>query len=182
MGPWIAVLVLVSSCDDGYQHVPACWERNFAQENWWLPEYKVSQIFNDAMHSKYVLRLVSVTATRARTRTCPSFPRNPNPVRYVIHTNKEMAGKQHRTTWHGLLGTLVCLGYISMALFGLALLDPDWGSATRSNTFRRLHKYSGRALVSAGIAVSLLGLQTMNPDALLFYAAPAGIAAFFLVV
>eukprot|EP00397_Hematodinium_sp_SG-2012_P070903 GEMP01134881.1.p1 GENE.GEMP01134881.1~~GEMP01134881.1.p1 ORF type:complete len:122 (+),score=14.33 GEMP01134881.1:28-393(+) len=42
--------------------------------------------------------------------------------------------------------------------------------------------YSGRALVSAGIAVSLLGLQTMNPDALLFYAAPAGIAAFFLVV
>eukprot|EP00397_Hematodinium_sp_SG-2012_P060724 GEMP01079444.1.p1 GENE.GEMP01079444.1~~GEMP01079444.1.p1 ORF type:complete len:122 (+),score=14.53 GEMP01079444.1:34-399(+) len=25
---------------------------------------------------------------------------------YVIHTNKEMAGKQHRTTWHGWLGAL----------------------------------------------------------------------------
>ena len=47
--------------------------------------------------------------------------------RYVIYTNKIVLGKPHYTSWHSWTGLLGLGLFASMAIGGVAGLDPDWG-------------------------------------------------------
>ena len=38
----------------------------------------------------------------------------------AVYLNKEIAGKKHITTWHGLVGLVAMLGLVGSAVWGIA--------------------------------------------------------------
>lgn len=76
---------------------------------------------------------------------------------YVIHTNKDMAGKAHLLTIHGKLGVAVLISYLVLGAFGAIALHPDWGIMKTNKTIRTTHKYAGRVMTAISWFVCVLG-------------------------
>merc|ERR1719223_1976327 len=89
---------------------------------------------------------------------------------YVIYGLKESKGKDHLTTYHGQLGAGVMVANISLALFGLATLHPDFGILRTNKLIRFMHKYSGKLGVALSWVVCVLGFIRMSDDSLLYNA------------
>lgn len=84
---------------------------------------------------------------------------------YVIHSNKEANGKPHLTTWHGISGVMLLLCTMGSAIAGTGLLDPHVGMMKTSKTVRYFHRNSGRILLAAAFACSVLGWSTVQKQA-----------------
>jgi hypothetical protein len=83
---------------------------------------------------------------------------------YVIHSNKNMQGKQHWTTLHGKMGFALMVTYIAAGLGGLAALHPDFGFLRKNNSFRLVHKWAGRVLAATSWIICVQGLLKVAPD------------------
>ncbi|CAL1140156.1 unnamed protein product [Cladocopium goreaui] len=86
---------------------------------------------------------------------------------YVIYSNKEVNGKPHLTTWHGISGLFILLGTYCSAVAGAGLLDPHIGMMKASKTVRYFHSNGGRILLAAAFACCVLGWSTVQKQALL---------------
>jgi cytochrome b-561 len=103
---------------------------------------------------------------------------------YVIYSNKEMFGKPHLKTLHGKLGAIVLFGYTTVACGGWFALNPDSGVLRTNQTFRFIHKWTGRFLTSAAWTCSVLGVMTMQKDISIqiLLGLPLLIAGFFVLL
>ena len=81
---------------------------------------------------------------------------------YVIHTNKDLAGKAHLLTLHGKLGAAVIIAYIGIGIFGAVALHPKWGILKTNKTLRLVHKLAGRATTWLAWTSCVLGFATFR--------------------
>ena len=66
---------------------------------------------------------------------------------YTIYTNKVMFGKDHFTSAHGVMGTIVVIVFAVYATIGALVLNPEWGYLNKNRDFRFFHKWCGRILL-----------------------------------
>mmetsp|Transcript_16076 Transcript_16076/g.26245 ORF Transcript_16076/g.26245 Transcript_16076/m.26245 type:complete len:193 (+) Transcript_16076:138-716(+) len=85
---------------------------------------------------------------------------------YVIHSNKELMGKEHYTTYHGKLGVFLVICFFSGGIVGFATLSPDYGKMKTDKNVRLFHKYWNRLLILLGWLACVSGFTTVYPDPL----------------
>jgi len=83
---------------------------------------------------------------------------------YVIHTNKNIAGKMHLATLHGKIGAAVLVSYFLVGIVGAVALHPDFGFMKSNQMIRFAHKWSGRLLTAGAWTSCVLGFNTLYQD------------------
>lgn len=79
----------------------------------------------------------------------------------VITANKVQAGKQHYTSWHGVVGISVCGGIALQAAGGIAVMWPNvLPFKVRPVTLKRLHAVCGIVNYCGALLALLLGLYS----------------------
>ena len=79
----------------------------------------------------------------------------------VITVGKVQAGKQHYTTWHGMVGISVCGSIAVQAAGGIAVMWPNiLPFKLRPVTLKRLHAMCGMANYCGALLALLLGLYS----------------------
>lgn len=79
----------------------------------------------------------------------------------VITVNKVQRGKQHYTTWHGMMGISVCGAIALQAAGGIAVMWPNTlPFQLRLVTLKRLHAVFGVANYWGAMLTLLLGLYS----------------------
>eukprot|EP00668_Euglena_longa_P018934 GGOE01023594.1.p1 GENE.GGOE01023594.1~~GGOE01023594.1.p1 ORF type:complete len:203 (-),score=21.70 GGOE01023594.1:420-941(-) len=81
---------------------------------------------------------------------------------YVIHTNKNLLGKSHITTYHAWLGLAVLVGFMLLFTGGALGFHPDWGLLRGSQVARWGHRWGGRAILAAGWLTCITGFVKMD--------------------
>jgi hypothetical protein len=98
---------------------------------------------------------------------------------YVIYRNKEILGKEHITTTHGLAGLITMTGALMVSLAGGIFLHPDFGADKTNKTIRFAHKWFSRLVMAGAWITCLFGLMTLtkNPAILGLFSVPLLILA-----
>lgn len=105
---------------------------------------------------------------------------------YVIYSNKNMLGKEHFTTVHGIAGLVVVMGWVLMWAAGLTFLHPTYGlKSTKTNKLVRLgHKLGGRVMWIVACYACFTGFSTIEKSQVkqaLLVLASVGLAPFIIL-
>ncbi|GBG32721.1 Hypothetical Protein FCC1311_089462 [Hondaea fermentalgiana] len=83
---------------------------------------------------------------------------------YVIYTNKEMARKEHFLSWHAWIGLMSLFGWSASIPPLNATIHPDFGKAKTNQSFRFMHRWTGRIILALSWLACFTGFQTMQPN------------------
>lgn len=77
----------------------------------------------------------------------------------VILVNKQMAGKQHFTTWHGLCGIVSCVFLLNQVTGGVVQLNYNYVKRfVRLVTLKKLHAIFGTLTFAGGMTTVFLSM------------------------
>lgn len=85
---------------------------------------------------------------------------------YVIYDVKETYKKAHLTSSHGQWGAAVLSIFILYPVTAWVLYNPQNGWFSSNKLARKLHKYSGKAIILGGLISCCLGVFTMEKDSI----------------
>ena len=79
----------------------------------------------------------------------------------VIYYNKHLNNKPHFTSWHGLLGILTMVFFLTQAIGGIVVVYPVCTFGIISRSFiKKFHIFSGCAIALLGYISFLLALYS----------------------